>query len=88
LKIHAYFKDTLSEDEDLALLYRIMAGPDGRDTEVPPVPVAHVPELELKDLRIAFAPTFSEDSGCGEYSRCRGRSDSTRYWPLPKPYRK
>ncbi len=44
--------------EDLALLYSIIAGPDGRDTEVQPVPVDAMPELELKDLRIAFAPTF------------------------------
>jgi amidase len=44
--------------EDLALLYSIIAGPDGRDTEVQPVPVDEVPKLELKKLRIAFAPTF------------------------------
>jgi len=44
--------------EDLALLYPIIAGPDGRDTEVQPVPVDDVPELKLKKLRIAFAPTF------------------------------
>jgi amidase len=44
--------------EDLALLYPIIAGPDGRDTDVQPVPVDAVPELELKDLRIAFAPTI------------------------------
>jgi amidase len=44
--------------EDLALLYPIIAGPDGCDTEVQPVPVDDVPELELKDLHIAFAPTF------------------------------
>ncbi|HXV96880.1 MAG TPA: amidase, partial [Anaerolineae bacterium] len=44
--------------EDLALLYSIIAGPDGRDTELQPVPVDNMPELELKDLRIAFAPTF------------------------------
>lgn len=44
--------------EDLALLYSIIAGPDGRDTEVQPVPVAAVPEPELKNLRIAVAPTF------------------------------
>jgi amidase len=43
---------------DLALLYSIIAGPDGRDTEVQPVPVDDVPELALKKLRIAFAPTF------------------------------
>jgi amidase len=45
--------------EDLELLYAILAGPDGRDTEVQPVPVEVVPGLTLKDLRIAFAPTFT-----------------------------
>jgi amidase len=46
--------------EDLALLYSIIAGPDGRDTEVQPVPVDEVPQLELKNLRIAFAPNFPD----------------------------
>lgn len=44
--------------EDLALLYSIIAGPDGRDTDVPPVPVDAVPNLALKNLRIAYVPTF------------------------------
>jgi amidase len=44
--------------EDLALVYRIIAGPDGRDTEVPPVPVDGPPELALAELRIAVAPTL------------------------------
>jgi amidase len=44
--------------EDLALLYSIIAGPDGRDTEVAPVPVEAIPPLALGNLRIAFAPTF------------------------------
>jgi amidase len=44
--------------DDLALLYQIIAGPDGYDTEVQPVPVDDVPRLELKDLRIAYVPTF------------------------------
>lgn len=44
--------------EDLALLYRLIAGPDGRDTEVPPVPLDDAPAVELHDLRIAVAPTF------------------------------
>ncbi len=44
--------------DDLALLYTIIAGPDGRDTEVQPVPVDKMPQLELKQLRVAFAPTF------------------------------
>lgn len=44
--------------KDLALLYAIIAGPDGRDTDVPPVPVDAVPERALKELRIAVAPAF------------------------------
>jgi amidase len=45
--------------EDLALLFAIIAGPDGYDTGVAPVPVEKIPQLELNRLRIAFAPTFS-----------------------------
>jgi len=44
--------------EDLALVFAIIAGPDGRDTDVPPVSIDDVPDLALKDLRIAVAPTF------------------------------
>lgn len=44
--------------DDLALLYRLIAGPDGRDTEVPPLPIAAVSALDLNGLRIAVAPTF------------------------------
>ena len=44
--------------EDLALLFAIIAGPDGYDTDVAPVPVEEMPQLELNCLRIAFAPTF------------------------------
>ena len=44
--------------DDLALLYSIIAGPDERDTEVQPVPVDKMPQLELKHLRVAFAPSF------------------------------
>jgi amidase len=44
--------------EDLALLYSIIAGPDGHDTEVPPVPVGGPAEINLRDIRIAVAPTF------------------------------
>lgn len=44
--------------EDLALLYSIIAGPDGRYTEALPVPVGDPPELKLKELRIAFAPAI------------------------------
>jgi len=44
--------------EDLALIYSIIAGPDGQDTEVQPVPIEDSPGLELRQLRIAFVPTF------------------------------
>jgi amidase len=44
--------------DDLALIHRIIAGPDGHDTDVPPAPVEPVPELELAGLRIAVAPSF------------------------------
>lgn len=44
--------------EDLALIYGIIAGPDGRDTDVPPVPVDAPPELGLAGLRVAVAPTL------------------------------
>ena len=45
--------------EDLSLALRVIAGADGRDTDVPPVPL--LPEVSppsLEDLRIAWAPTF------------------------------
>ncbi|MDX8466417.1 amidase family protein [Mesorhizobium sp. VK23B] len=44
--------------EDLALIYRIIAGPDGADTDLAPLPVDPMPKLELKSLRIAFAGAF------------------------------
>ncbi len=46
--------------DDLALLYQIIAGPDGRDTDVQPVPVEKGPEVTLRELRIAVAPTFAD----------------------------
>ena len=44
--------------EDLALLYAIIAGPDGRDTEVPPLSVEEPAGIDLRDMRIAVAPGF------------------------------
>ena len=44
--------------EDLALAYRIIAGPDGHDLEVPPVPLGESWEPEVDSLRVAWAPTF------------------------------
>jgi amidase len=44
--------------DDLGVLYRIIAGPDGLDTEVPPVPLDDAAELAARNIRVAFAPTF------------------------------
>ena len=44
--------------EDLTLIYQIIAGPDGADTDLAPVPVEAMPKFEPKSLRIAFASTF------------------------------
>ena len=41
---------------DLDLALRVLAGPDGRDADVPPVPVDDPPLLALRDLRIAWTP--------------------------------
>lgn len=44
--------------EDLALLYQIVAGADGCDLEVPPLPIEEPAPVDLEELHIAFAPTF------------------------------
>ncbi len=44
--------------EDVALVHALIAGPDQRDTEVPPVPLDRAPEQALAELRVAYAPTF------------------------------
>lgn len=45
---------------DLALALRILAGPDGRQWEVPPVPLAELPEVQLKGLKLAWTDQFGE----------------------------
>ena len=45
--------------DDLILAFRLIVGPDGRDTEVPPVPIKEVSTPEMRELRIAWSPTFS-----------------------------
>ncbi|RWA74969.1 amidase [Mesorhizobium sp.] len=45
--------------EDLALIYRIIAGPDGADSDLAPVTIEPAPALGLKSLRIAFAKSFA-----------------------------
>ena len=46
--------------DDLAVLFRIIAGPDRLDTEVQPVPVEDSPKAALKPLKIAVARTFPD----------------------------
>ncbi|TPK88364.1 amidase [Mesorhizobium sp. B2-4-17] len=54
--------------DDLSLIYRIIAGPDGRDTDLAPVPVEATPELDLQTVRIAFASTFPGFPVAGDIS--------------------
>jgi amidase len=54
--------------QDLALIYGIIAGPDGSDTDLAPVPVEDMPKLDLKTLRIAFAPSFPGFPVAGDIS--------------------
>jgi amidase len=44
--------------DDLAMVYSILAGPDPRDTDIPPVPIGEVPRVALRGLRIAVAPSL------------------------------
>lgn len=44
--------------DDLVLIYKIIAGPDGADTDLAPVPVEAMLEVNLKSLRIAVAPSI------------------------------
>lgn len=44
--------------QDLAEVLRILSGPDGFDTEVPPLPWIEVPPVDLTQLRIAWVRTF------------------------------
>ena len=43
---------------DVAELFRVLAGPDPSDPEVPPVPVIEAPPTDLRKVRIAVAPTM------------------------------
>jgi len=44
--------------EDLALIDSIIAGPDGLDTDVPPLVASDARDVHLERLKIAVAPTF------------------------------
>jgi amidase len=44
--------------EDLRLALRLIAGPDGIDTDVPPVPWRDPAAIEIRNLRIAYSSAF------------------------------
>jgi amidase len=44
--------------DDLELALRVIAGPDGRDGDVPPVPLPPLGDVPLAGLRLAVAPTL------------------------------
>lgn len=48
--------------EDLRLALRVLTGPDGLDTHVPPVPWRDLREPEMSSLRIAWGSEFPESS--------------------------
>jgi amidase len=48
--------------EDLRLALQLLAGPDGLDTHVPPVPWRDLRQPEVRNLRIAWSSTFPESS--------------------------
>jgi amidase len=43
---------------DLELALKVIAGPDDRDADVPPVPLGARSQARFRDLRLAFAPTL------------------------------
>ena len=54
--------------DDLELALRVIAGPDGRDFEVPPLPLPEPGVVRLDALRIAFAPSFPGSPVAAEIS--------------------
>lgn len=45
--------------QDLALALRLICGPDGRQWDVPPVPLDAAPERSLRQLRLAWTDEFA-----------------------------
>lgn len=67
----------------LTLLYRIIAGADGQDAEVQPLPPDALPEVALKGLRIALTSTFSNFPVASEI-RHAVESSALEEAPLPE----
>jgi amidase len=55
--------------EDLALALRVVAGPDGRDPGVPPVPLAEASAVDVAGLRVAFYAEMPGASPASEVVR-------------------
>ena len=68
--------------EDLALLYSIIAGPDGRDTDVPPVPVEDGAGTGTERPAHRRRPDLSWLPGRGGDPRCCVRTGAAT--PLPR----
>jgi amidase len=48
------------DPDDLFLALQIIAGPDGEDPLVVPLPVSELPAVSVRDLRVAWMPTFGD----------------------------
>lgn len=55
--------------DDLFLVLRLIAGPDGQHIEIPPVPLEPLPDLALKGLRLAWTDDFGDVPVAQETSR-------------------
>lgn len=44
--------------DDLAIALRLIAGPDGKDTTLPPIRLGEANTVDLRHLRLAWSPTF------------------------------
>ena len=45
--------------DDLALIYQLISGPDGHDTDIPPIPIDSIPDIDITTLKIAVASDFA-----------------------------
>jgi amidase len=66
VRIMAVIGPLARDIDDLELAFRIIAGPDGRDTDVPPVSLKPEDPPPLQELRIAWTPTFPDVSTTAE----------------------
>ena len=72
--------------DDLSLAFRINAGADGCDTDVPPVLLTEEVSPPFKDLRIAWTPTFPGVPAADDICSC-DRESGYRTRPSRQPGR-